>query len=110
MNAPERDDDRDHRVRLASGNGLRPDIWEAFQKRFGISRVAEFYGATEGNVATINLGRKVGAVGRMMGGMVLAKWDEREQDLVRGEDGFLVKADPGESGLLLGKIGKLAIK
>lgn len=31
------------------GNGLRPQIWEEFTKRFNIKKVAEFYGATEGN-------------------------------------------------------------
>lgn len=33
-------------VRLAIGNGLRPDIWEEFQKRFNIPRIGEFYAAT----------------------------------------------------------------
>src|SRR5262249_3439208 len=31
--------DREHRLRLAVGAGLRPDIWEAFQRRFGIERI-----------------------------------------------------------------------
>lgn len=31
------------------GNGLRPQIWEEFVKRFNIPQIAEFYGATEGN-------------------------------------------------------------
>ena len=31
------------------GNGLRPQIWEIFEKRFNIQRIGEFYGATEGN-------------------------------------------------------------
>ena len=52
------------RVRAAIGNGLRPDIWEAFQRRFGIENIVEFYGATEGNVALLNLENKVGSVGR----------------------------------------------
>src|SRR5437016_14117130 len=43
--------DRDHRLRVAAGAGLRPDIWTAFQERFGIARIIEMYGATEGNVA-----------------------------------------------------------
>lgn len=106
MNAPARDDDRDNPVRVITGNGLRPDIWKAFLDRFGIARVAEFYGATEGNSVTINLGYTVGSVGRMMKGMVLARWDEQEQELVRGADGFLIEAAAGEQGLLLGRIRK----
>ena len=35
--------DRAHRVRLAVGNGLRPEIWDEFQSRFGIDRIVEFY-------------------------------------------------------------------
>lgn len=31
------------------GNGLRPQIWREFVQRFNIPKVAEFYGATEGN-------------------------------------------------------------
>lgn len=41
--------DNTHQVRLVIGNGLRPQIWEDFTKRFNIKKVAEFYGATEGN-------------------------------------------------------------
>lgn len=104
MNTPPHARDRDHRVRVVTGNGLRPDIWEAFQKRFGIERVAELYGATEGNVITVNLGTTVGSVGRLMPGMVLAAWDEAQQVPVRDDNGFLVRAAPGQPGLVLGKI------
>ncbi|GFS99614.1 hypothetical protein TNCV_1971871 [Trichonephila clavipes] len=31
------------------GNGLRGHIWKEFQDRFGIERIIELYGATEGN-------------------------------------------------------------
>jgi solute carrier family 27 fatty acid transporter 1/4 len=31
------------------GNGLRPQIWAEFAKRFNIKVISEFYGATEGN-------------------------------------------------------------
>lgn len=47
--------DQDHKLRLIFGNGLRPQIWTEFVKRFNIPRVAEFYGATEGNA---NIGKK----------------------------------------------------
>ena len=29
--------------------GLRKNIWNQFKTRFGIQRIVEFYGATEGN-------------------------------------------------------------
>src|SRR5881409_1845672 len=56
--------DRDHRLRVAAGAGLRPDIWSAFQERFGIARIIEMYGATEGNVALHNADGRVGSVGK----------------------------------------------
>lgn len=42
-------EDQEHNVRMIFGNGLRPQIWEEFVKRFNIPKVLEFYGATEGN-------------------------------------------------------------
>lgn len=62
-----RDMDKQHRVRVALGNGLRPDVWNRFKERFGVEYIAEFYGATEGSFATWNLSRNdfgMGAVGR----------------------------------------------
>lgn len=46
---PPKPSDRGHRVRVAFGNGLRPQIWEEFKTRFNIERIGELYGATEGN-------------------------------------------------------------
>ncbi|CAK7229407.1 long-chain fatty acid transporter fat1 [Sporothrix curviconia] len=59
--------DRAHSVRVALGNGLRPDVWKRFKDRFGIEAIAEFYGATEGTLGTFNLSKNdftMGAVGR----------------------------------------------
>jgi fatty-acyl-CoA synthase len=50
-NQPEVPEEKTHRLRLAFGNGLRPDVWEKLIGRFGVPRVLEFYGSTEGNVA-----------------------------------------------------------
>ena len=50
-------------LRLAIGNGLRPDIWVDFQKRFNIDVIGEFYAATEGNTGVLNSKNKTGAVG-----------------------------------------------
>ena len=46
--------DREHRVVACIGNGLRPDIWKAFKERFGLERICEFYGASEGNMVFVN--------------------------------------------------------
>jgi acyl-CoA synthetase (AMP-forming)/AMP-acid ligase II len=96
--------DREHRVRAISGNGLGPDIWRGFQERFGLKRIVEFYGATEGNCITINALGVTGSVGPMLLGMALARWNEEQGDFVRGADGHLVRVKRGEPGVLLGRI------
>ena len=101
--------DRDHELRVAAGAGLRPDIWEAFQTRFGIPRIVEMYGATEGNVALQNLDGRVGSVGRpppMLEDTIrLARYDLGRGDLVRGPDGFCVRCGDDEPGEVLGRVG-----
>src|SRR5690606_31396869 len=54
LNQPPSPQDRQHQVKVIVGNGLRPDIWEEFKQRFGIERIAEFYGASECNLGFIN--------------------------------------------------------
>lgn len=59
--------DRKHSVRIAFGNGLRPDIWDRFKDRFGVAAIAEFYSATESPGGTWNLSKNDfsrGAIGR----------------------------------------------
>src|SRR5579871_1389392 len=101
--------DRDHRLRVAAGAGLRPDVWTAFQERFGIPRIVEMYGATEGNVALQNVDGRVGSVGKphplLEDQVQLARVDVGTGALVRGRDGLCVACAPGEAGELLGKIG-----
>ena len=46
--------DMQHQVRLMYGNGLRPEVWNRFKKRFNIPTIFEFYGATEGPTALWN--------------------------------------------------------
>lgn len=57
--------DRDHKVRVALGNGLRGDVWSEFIRRFGDIHIYEFYASTEGNISFVNYTRKIGAVGRV---------------------------------------------
>ena len=41
------------------------DVWRAFQERFAMPRILEFYAATEGNVSLYNCEGKPGAIGRV---------------------------------------------
>jgi fatty-acyl-CoA synthase len=100
--------DRQHRLRLATGPGLRPDIWRAFVERFGIPRVIETYGQTEANVSLMNRRGRVGSVGRAApfthGQLKLVRYDHARGEPVRGADGFLIECRPGEVGELLGVV------
>lgn len=53
LSAPPSPRDKDHKVRLMHGNGMRPDVWRKFQQRFGVTDVMEFFNSTEG-VFTLN--------------------------------------------------------
>jgi acyl-CoA synthetase (AMP-forming)/AMP-acid ligase II len=55
--APESPRDKDHKVRVIFGNGLRRDVWLRFVERFGIQQVSEFFNSTEGVFGLINVSR-----------------------------------------------------
>ena len=65
VNSPPHPKERAHKLRLVCGNGLRPDVWPEFKRRFAIPQIMEFYAATEGNVTLFNWDGKEGAVGRV---------------------------------------------
>jgi len=48
LNAPPHPLERKHKLRMAYGNGLRPDIWKRFQDRFNIPEIGEFFNSSEG--------------------------------------------------------------
>ena len=91
-------------LRSMMGNGMRPDVWLGFKKRFGISRVAEFYGASEGNVAFANLMNRDCTVGMTSAEVALVEYDVDNDEIVRDAAGRCVLVKAGEPGLLLGKI------
>jgi fatty-acyl-CoA synthase len=110
LNTPEHPHERDHRLRIAIGNGLRPEIWPRFQTRFRIPHIMEFYGATEGNVGMINYDGHIGAVGRVpwyarrILEVRLIRYDVEAQAPVRGPDGFCIETGDGEIGEAIGHI------
>jgi fatty-acyl-CoA synthase len=110
MRQPATPRDRAHSIRLATGPGLRPDIWEAFRDRFGIPRIIDSYGQTEGNVSLQNRRGRVGSCGRCApfthDQLKLARYDHDAGDVVRGPDGFLVECGVGEAGELISRISK----
>uniref|UniRef100_A0A3Q3QNA5 Long-chain-fatty-acid--CoA ligase n=1 Tax=Monopterus albus TaxID=43700 RepID=A0A3Q3QNA5_MONAL len=111
-NTPKRDNDRDHKVRLALGNGIRADTWAEFLQRFGDIHICECYGSTEGNIGFINYVGKIGAVGKehfihkMRYPYALIRYDPEKEEPVKDSRGFCIRVPRGETGLLVSKIGE----
>ncbi|MGB3232534.1 MAG: long-chain-acyl-CoA synthetase FadD6 [Mycobacterium sp.] len=103
LNQPPKDTDRRHRVRVIAGNGLRPAIWDEFTERFGIQRVCEFYAASEGNTAFVNVLNVDKTTGICPSPVAFVEYDE-SGDPVRDKDGGVRKVANGEPGLLLSKV------
>jgi fatty-acyl-CoA synthase len=115
VNSPSNRRDVNHRIRLCCGNGLRPDIWEAFRQRFRIPQILEFYASTEGNFSLYNCDEQPGAIGRIPGflthrfNVALVRVDIDTGVLVRAADGFCVRCATDEIGEAIGKIGDDAV-
>jgi fatty-acyl-CoA synthase len=108
LNTPPVDAEVNNTLRVALGNGLRPDVWGPFQKRFGIPDIREFYAATESPGIIINLTGKTGSVGRVpmrrLSHMKIVRYDVDADDYVRDERGLCIECQPGEVGELMIKL------
>jgi fatty-acyl-CoA synthase len=110
VNMPRSPKECDHRIRIACGNGLRPDIWESFQSRFSIPRILEFYAATEANFSLYNCEGKLGAIGRIPAFLAhrfpiaLVAFDHQVGEPARDERGFCRRCAVDEVGEAIGKI------
>ncbi|WP_334163552.1 long-chain-acyl-CoA synthetase [Phenylobacterium sp.] len=111
VNAPEHPDEARHKIRLAFGNGLRPDVWPELKRRFRIPEILEFYGSTEGNVSLFNFDGREGAIGRAPKwlrkrfNVRLIQFDVETEQPIRGTDGFCIECGPGQVGECIGRIG-----
>lgn len=112
VNQPPGEDDTRHKLRLAFGNGLRPDVWAEMKSRFKIPEILEFYGSTEGNVSMFNFDGRTGAIGRAPKwlrkrfNIRLVQYDVEAEAPIRGTDGFCIECGPGQVGECIGKIGQ----
>jgi fatty-acyl-CoA synthase len=103
--------ERQHRLRLACGNGLRGDVWGAFQARFSIPQILEFYAATEGNFSLYNVEGKPGAIGRIPPLLAhrfpaaIVRIDPDTNVPLRDADGLCMACDNCEAGEAIGRIG-----
>jgi fatty-acyl-CoA synthase len=107
LNQPEKPTDRAHKVRLIAGNGLRPEIWDEFTSRFNIARVCEFYAASEGNTAFINVFNVPKSAGCTPLPAAYVQYDTDSGTPLRGADGRVQRVPTGEPGLLLSPVTRL---
>lgn len=107
---PVRPQERQHKIRMMFGNGLRPQIWSQFQERFGIRDIRELYGSTEGNAHVLNIDNKVGSVGFVsriasnVHPVKLIRVDEATGEPLRDKNGLCIPCEPDEVGELVGRI------
>ena len=104
LNQPPKPTDREHFVRIIVGNGLRAEVWEAFEQRFGITDIREFYGASEGNSAFVNAFGARGTAGFSPLSYAIVAFDAETETPVRDKKGYMKKVGAGGTGLLLTEV------
>ncbi len=110
LHAPPSPNESAHRIRMACGNGLAPEIWDDFKDRFRIPQILEFYASTEGGVSLFNVEGKRGAIGHIPAYLAhrfspaLVLFDVETGEPVRNEQGFCIRCAPNEIGEAIGKV------
>jgi acyl-CoA synthetase (AMP-forming)/AMP-acid ligase II len=115
VNAPPHPLERKHKAHMAWGNGMRPDVWEAFRQRFNIPVINELYAATDGLGSSFNYNQ--GEFGRNAIGLRGIIWHMRNaknevrvkmhvatEQILRDKNGFAMKVDVNEPGEVLHKM------
>jgi fatty-acyl-CoA synthase len=114
VNTPPAAGETEHSLRLACGNGLRPEVWEPFKSRFRIPRILEYYASTEGNFSLYNCEGRPGAIGRIPAFLKnrlpveLLRFDLDAAQPRRTADGLCERCDVGEIGEAVGFIPAVA--
>jgi fatty-acyl-CoA synthase len=110
VNSPHHPEETQHSLRLACGNGLRPEVWETFQQRFKLPRILEYYASTEGNFSLYNCESQPGSIGRIPAFLAqrlpvaLLRFDVESASPKRNSAGFCELAAANEIGEAVGLI------
>jgi acyl-CoA synthetase (AMP-forming)/AMP-acid ligase II len=107
--------DQDHNCIVATGNGLRGEIWEKFKERFNVPEIREFYRSTEGVAKFDNHGPGVWGAGKVGFSGPIRRYFEDDTFIVKYDTdkeapyrdpstGFCVKAGLGQEGEAIGRI------
>ena len=108
VNTPYQPAETEHALRIACGNGLRPEVWVPFQSRFKIPRILEYYASTEGNFSLYNCEGQPGAIGRIPAFLAnrlpveLLRFDVEKSEPGRNAEGFCERCAPNEIGEAVG--------
>ncbi len=110
VNAPHQEIETAHSLRIACGNGLRPEVWETFRNRFRIPRILEYYASTEGNFSLYNCEGQPGSIGRIPSFLAhrlpvaLLRFDVESGEPLRNDAGFCERCAADEVGEAVGLI------
>ena len=110
LHAPLSMNETAHRLRMACGNGLAPEVWDGFKNRFCIPQIFEFYASTEGGVSLFNVQGKRGAIGQIPGYLKhrfapeLVLIDPESGEPLRDANGFCIRAGANQPGEAIGKM------
>jgi fatty-acyl-CoA synthase len=108
LNTPNQPSETQHCLRIACGNGLRPEVWVPFQARFKIPRILEYYASTEGNFSLYNCEGQPGAIGRIPAFLAnrlpvaLLRFDVEKSEPARNAAGFCERCAANEIGEAVG--------
>src|ERR1700733_14678044 len=108
VNTPFQPTETEHSLRIACGNGLRPEVWVPFQTRFKIPRILEYYASTEGNFSLYNCEGQPGAIGRIPAFLAnrlpvaLLRFDIEKSEPWRNAEGFCERCAANEVGEAVG--------
>jgi len=110
ISAPAQPIETRHSLRLACGNGLRPEVWQTFQARFRIPQILEYYASTEGNFSLYNCEGEPGAIGRIPPFLAhrlpvaVLRLDAQSGEPTHDGAGFCERCDANEVGEAVGLI------
>jgi fatty-acyl-CoA synthase len=110
LNTPPCPEESRHTLRVACGNGLRPEVWKPFQERFRIPAILEYYAATEANFSLYNVEGEPGAIGRIPAFLAarlqttLVRVDPDSGEPRRTTEGLCERCDVDEPGEALGLV------
>ena len=111
VNAPVREGEARHSLKVLLGSGMGIDVWQQFTRRFGAHlRIFEGWGATESNGNMTNFDNRPGSCGRIpfrdRSHLRLVRFDPGTETHPRNAAGQFIECAAGEAGELICQISR----